>query len=200
MATQTIDPREVLALYGKNIPGRTVPKTYDQPRPIPSTSPREPDAPVNPQLTVTERAAQLYGTLIETDPDQRLDYILEAASAVTEHDVNQLAEVTYQWLDGKARDHIRVIAQQHAETGNGPADVLLQCFNEEDMQGFYGLLTERKFPDPVIAACYALCEANDVAHAAYFIHRVRMSPPLDVSKIEQTPEEIEDDLRFVNAK
>ena len=173
---------------------------HNQPRPMLLASPREHSADVNPQLTVTERAAQLYGALMETDSDQRLDYILSAVSDVTEHDVNQLAEVTYQWLDGKARDHIRVIAQQNAETGNGPADVLLQCFNEENLQGFYDLLTERKFPDPVIAACYALCEANGVAHAAYLIHRVRMSPPLDVSKIEQTPDEIEDDLRFINAK
>ena len=199
MATQTIDPREVLALCGKNIPKRTVPEAHDQPRPMPFTSPREPAADLNPQLTVTERAAQIYGALMETDSDQRLDCILSAASDVTEHDVNQLAEVTYQWLDGKARDRIRVIAQQHAETGNGPADVLMQYLNEEDMQEFYDLLTERKFPDPVIAACYALCEANSVAHAAYFIHRGRMSPPLDVSNIEQTPEEIEDDLRFTNA-
>ena len=200
MATQTIDPREVLELYGKIIPGPTLPRIYDQAGTIPSAASPHPAADVNPELTVTERAAQLYGALMETDSDQRLDYILSAASAVTEHEVNQLAEVTYQWLDGKARDHIRVIAQQHAQTRNGPADILLQCFNKEDMQGFYNLLTEIKFPDTVIAACYALCEANSVAQAAYLIHRVRMSPPLDVSNIEQTPDEVADDLRFVNAK
>ena len=200
MTTQTIDPIEVLALYGRNISGRTVPKVYDQPRPVPTTSSSEPDLLVNPQRTVPERAAQYYGAFMEADPDQRLDYILSTTSAVTEHDVNQLAKVTYQWLDDKSRDRIRVIAQQHAETEGDPGDVLLQWFKEEDLQRFYDLLTETKFPDFVIAACYALCEANGVAHAAYFIHLVRMSPRLDVSNVEQTPDEIKDDLRFINAK
>ena len=200
MTTQTIDPSEVLALYEKNIPDRTDPKLYDQPKPILPPSLPEPDLLGNPQPTVTERAAQHYGALMETDSDQRLDYILSVNPAVTEHDVNQLAKVTYQWLDDKARSRIRVIAQQSAESERDPADILLQCFKEEDLQSFYELLTKAQFPDPVIAACYALCEANGVAHAAYFIHLVRMSPPLDVSTVEQTPDEIEDDLRFINTK
>ena len=200
MTTQTIDPIEVLALYGKNISERTTPKAYDQPRPMPPFSSRERELHVNPQLTLPERAAQHYGAFMESDSDQRLDYILSTASDVTEHDVNQLAKVTYQWLDDKARDRIRVIAQQHAETDADPGEVLLQWFEEEDLQRFYDLLMETKFPDLVIAACYALSEANGVAHAAYFIHLFRMSPRLDLSNIKQTPDEIKDDLRFINAK
>ena len=200
MTTPTLDRDAVVDLYEKKIPEKYTPKMYAEPRPIratPELGYSHPEELTNP---ASELAVKYISELRETDPDERLDYIRVANPAVTEEHLGQLALTTDRWLDNEARERIRAIARKHAEDQSDPRQVLLEWLTDEELARFHSALDETTFPDSIIGTCYALCMAEGVGHAAYFIHQDRTFPQVEVTKFEQTPEEIEDDLRFVNAK
>ncbi len=134
------------------------------------------------------------------DADERLDYVLSSSPALTDEHLRQIVTETDKWLNNEARDRMRTIAREFVTNREDPHGILLQWLTEEELARLQIPLAKAAFPDPILATCYALCEAYGVAHAAYFIHRNRVSPQTDPPKIEQSKEETEADLRFVNLR
>ena len=54
-------------------------------------------------------------------------------------------------------------------------------------------------PDQLLVACHVWLEAHELAQAVYMLAKNRRLPPPDFSNFSQTAEEIEGDLRFVDA-
>ena len=200
MTTLAIDPHAVLTLYEQKFPEDETPKLYEEFRTNPPAATFADITPEQLNDPALQLAVKYLSELRRTDSDERLDYIAQAIPEVTDEHLDQLALITYTWLNDEARDRIRTIAQQRAQNRRGASGILSQWIKEEELTRFYQALGETKFPDAIIATCYALCEVEGVAHAAYFIHLDRAFPQVDVSNIEQTPEEIEADLRFVKAE
>lgn len=200
MTTLAIDPHEVLTRYEETFPEHHTYNLYEPPGanpPAPSVADTVPEQLHNARI---ELAVKYLSELRRTDSDERLDYIAQTIPGVSDEHLDQLALLIIHWLNDEARERIRAIAQTRAQTRSGPSGILSQWINAEELTRFYQALEETEFPDTAMAICYALCEAEGVAHAAYFIQHDRAYPQVDLSKIEQTPEEIEADLRFVNAK
>ena len=53
-------------------------------------------------------------------------------------------------------------------------------------------------PDQLLVACYVWLEVHELAQATHLLAKNRQLPQPDFSNFNQTPEEIERDLRFVN--
>lgn len=200
MTTQTLDRHAVLDLYEPRIPERYAPAMHPEPKSVWATPEPQRSSPEDVTDPAIELAGKYISELREKDSDERLDYIPAANPAVTEEHLGQLVLATENWLDTGARKRIRAIAREFVGRRREPHEVLPYWLTEEEFERFDSALRKTEFPDQIIATCYAVCQAHDLAHAAYFIQQDRMFPQVDFTKIEQTPEEIEADLRFVNAK
>ncbi len=200
MTTQTLDRHAVLDLYEQKTPERYAPVMHHEPRSVWATPEPQHSLPEDVTDPAIELAVKYFSEIRETDSDERLDYILAANPSVTEEHLGQLVLTTESWLDTGARERIRAIAREFVRRQREPHEVLPYWLTEEEFERFDSALDKTEFPDQIIATCYAVCQAHEVAHAAYFIQQDRMFPQVDFTKIEQTPEGIEADLRFVNAK
>ena len=147
-----------------------------------------------------EAARQHIVNLLMSDPDDRLDYLQQAAPSLTEDHLDQIVIATDRWLNDQARDRLRTLVQRRFDDSDSPADILIDWLTPEEVQRLVELLDEPSFPDTTLALCYAICEALGVARAAYFIHGERVNRKTDFTRVSQTPEETAADLRFVNAR
>ena len=73
-------------------------------------------------------------------------------------------------------------------------------YTTAEMQRLIDLLRETSISDHGLAACYAISQAHDTTHAAYFICQNRARRYVDFGSVDQTPEEIAGDIRFVKAR
>ena len=71
---------------------------------------------------------------------------------------------------------------------------------QEEIGRLTGLLQETSVPDATLAICYAMSAAYAAAAAAFFIHQIRTEIQTDFGEVRQTPEEIAEDLRFINSR
>ena len=196
MTTLPLDRRTINSVYGGDNDNQLPPKIYTEPRPTQDAS----DSRQSLESEVEELAIHHLAGLRNTDPDERLDYINYANPALTEDHLCQIVQVTDEWLTGESRDRMRSIARQFVTNQRDPRGILLDWLTDEGLVKLQSRLADLEFPDPILATCYALCEADGVGHAAYFIHQDRIHPQMDLANIEQSQEEIDDDLRFVDAK
>ncbi len=74
-----------------------------------------------------------------------------------------------------------------------------EWFTEERYDRLRELLDATEVPDQLLVACYAWLEVHELAQAAYLLAKNRRLPQPDFSNFGQTPEEIEGDLRSVDA-
>ena len=138
--------------------------------------------------------------LLFTDPDNRLDYLKQQDPAFTEERLDQFARVMYRWLDGEARSRMRDSARQSDDDTSSQLHTLLNWLTPTEVQRLADLLSECVIPDLDLALSYAVCEAYDVACAAYFLQINRANRPKNVSEVNQTAEDNDADIRFVNAR
>ena len=200
MTTGMINGTALRTLYQDNIHDRLSPNIYVKPQPTPAASQPQ----TTPDSEVTENPTELIlryiAELRAMDPDERLDYVLSANPVLTEEHLQQIVATTDQWLNNEARDRMRAIAQRTVTNHGDPRGILIDWITDEEFTKLQLLLDEIEFPDPILATCYAICEADGVAHATYYIQQDRAPTQESHVKIEQSQEEIEEDLRFVNLK
>ena len=152
------------------------------------------------EAKVWDALSHLTRELIEIDPDDRLDCLRRANPALSEEHLGQIARTTSLWLDGAARSRMRELVRQDFHRGRAPGDILADWLTIPETQRLTDLISDTDIPDPTLAVCYAICEAHELAHAAFFIQRERAHRKTDFTSINQTPEEVEADLRFVNLR
>ena len=147
-------------------------------------------------LTMTPHVEEL----LFTDPDDRLAYLNQENPAYTKERLDELARVMYGWLDGEARIRMRDSARQSDDDTSSQLHTLLNWLTPTEVQRLVDLLSECVIPDLDLALSYAVCEAYDVACSAYFLQINRANRPEKVSEVNQTAEDNDADIRFVNAR
>jgi len=138
--------------------------------------------------------------LLFTDPDDRLNYLQQQNPTYTEERLNELARAIYAWFDGEARIRMRDSAQQSGGDTSSPLRTLLNWLTPTEVQRLVDLLSECVNPDLDLALSYAVCEAYDVACAAYFLQVNRANGPTNFAEINQTSEDTIADIRFIKAR
>ena len=137
--------------------------------------------------------------LLRTDPDERLAYMESPEWSFSVDHLGQVNRVIDVFLDAAARQEVRRLAAQFLEEDGSPHNVAGQWFTEERYDRLRELLDATEVPDQLLVACYAWLEVHELAQAAYLLAKNRRLPQPDFSNFSQTPEEIEGDLRFVDA-
>ena len=138
--------------------------------------------------------------VLTTDSDQRLEYLRIVNPSLTDDQLDQIAVITEQWLDRRARDRIRAIAKRCFDNRCDPYDMLDEWNTSQEIKRLVGMLLETSIVDKTLAACYAMSVAHDAAFAAYFVHGERMNRQAGFAGIKQTSEEVAADLRFANSR
>jgi hypothetical protein len=98
-----------------------------------------------------------------------------------------------------ARREVRRLAAQCLAEDVSPHRIAGRWFTEERFDELRDLLDTTDVPDQLLVACYAWLEVHELAQAAYLLAQNRKLPQPDFSNFSQTPDEIEGDLRFINA-
>lgn len=138
--------------------------------------------------------------VLTTDSDQRLDYLRIVNPSLTDGQLGQIAVITEQWLDRRARDQIRAIAKRCFDNRSDPSHMLDEWNTPQEIKRLVGMLLETSIVDKTLAACYAMSVAHDAAFAAYFVHGERMNRQAGFADVKQTSEEVAADLRFANSR
>lgn len=155
-------------------------------------------APTTKEAAVAA-ARHRAASLLRTDPDERLAHMESSEWGFSTDHLRQVNRVMEVFLDGAARREVRRLAAQCLEEDGPPHHVAAQWFTEERYDRLRELLDETEVPDQLLVACYAWLEVHGLAQAAYLLAQNRRLPQPDFSDFSQTPEEIEGDLRFVDA-
>ena len=195
MSLQTLQPESITTLLS---PFVDVHCSLSQPqRPIETEiDTQESDERIAVGLTMTPHVEEL----LFTDPDDRLAYLNQENPAYTKERLDELARVMYGWLDGEARIRMRDSVRQSGDDTSSPLHTLLNWLTPAEVQRLVDLLSECVNPDLDLALSYAVCEAYDVACAAYFLQVNRANGPVNFAEINQTPEDTIADIRFIKAR
>ena len=137
--------------------------------------------------------------LLRTDPDERLAYLESLEWSFSIDHLRQMNSVMDVFLDAPSRRAVRRLAAQCLDEDGPPHNVAEQWFTEERYDRLRELLDATEVPDQLLVACYAWLEVHELAQAAYLLAKNRRLPQPDFSNFSQTPEEIEGDLRSVDA-
>ncbi len=213
MTTQTIPPEAISVsdwqqLFTHEVDAGDVAWRFHLPEPTVTVHPSTPETPPEPEQShdhpdsreISKTVGRIAMSVLMTDSDERLDYLQTLNPNLTEDHLDQIALTTDRWLDHPARDRMRAIVRRCHDSQSYPKNMLIEWTTPEEVQRLVDLLLETSIPDPTLAMCYAMCAAHDTAYAAFRIHENRAHRQADFSNIEQTPEEIAGDLRFVNAE
>ena len=149
--------------------------------------------------TAVAAARRRAEALFNTDPDERLAYMESPEWGFSADQLRQVNRVMDAFLDGAARREVRRLAAQCLEENGAPHHVAGQWFTEERYDRLRELLDTTEVPDQLLVACHAWLEIHELAQAAYLLAKNRRLPQPDFGNFRQTPEEIEGDLRFVDA-
>ena len=133
------------------------------------------------------------------DPDERLAYMETPEWGFSADHLRQLNRVMDAILDSAARREVRRLADQCLEENGSPHHVTGQWFTEERCDRLRELLDATEVPDQLLVACHTWLEIHELAQATYLLAQNRRLPRPDFSNFRQTPEDIEGDLRSVDA-
>ena len=195
MTLQTLQPEQLDTLMRRHSGGSLAQRTFDE---VVTSEPV--DQYGKPQDTNDSMMMQHLLQLLLTDSDDRLEYLMELNPAISEDQLDNIALATHRWLDDDARSRMRDVARSCFDDGGDARNTLLGWYTTEEMQRLIDLLSEASIADRGLAMCYAACEAHDIAYAAYFICQDRARRDVDFGSVVQTPEDIADDISFVNAR
>ena len=137
--------------------------------------------------------------LFHTDADERLAYMESPEWGFSADHLRQVNGVMDEFLDVSARREVRQLAAQCLAEDGSPHGIAGQWFTEERFDELRDLLDTTDVPDQLLVACYAWLEVHDLAQAAYLLAQNRKLTQPDFSNFMQTPDEMEGDLRSVNA-
>ncbi len=137
--------------------------------------------------------------LLGTDADERLAHMESEEWGFSTDHLKQVNQVIDDFLDDTARQEIRNLARECLEEGVSPLGIAGLWFTEEKYERLLELLDATEVPDPLLVACYAWLEVHEIGQAAYLLAENRKLPQPDFTNFHQDAEEIEADLRFVNA-
>ena len=137
--------------------------------------------------------------LFHTDADERLAYLESPEWGFSADHLRQGNGVMDKFLDVSARREVRQIAAQCLAKDGSQHNVAGRWFTEEKFDELRDLLDTTEVPDRLLVACYAWLEVHELAQAAYLLAQNRKLPQPDFSNFKQTPDEMEGDLRFINA-
>ena len=165
---------------------------------IPATAETEHSLDGCDTAEITQMLCRIAVSVLHTDSDERLDFLMAVNPALTEDHLEQIVRTTDLWLDDEAMNRIRAIARRCFDDQTNPKDMIIEWNSPEEIERLVALLSETSMPDKILNLCYTISAAYDKLFAAYFIHGDRKSRQVDFSSIEQSPEEIAEDLRFVN--
>ena len=135
-----------------------------------------------------------------TDSDDRLEFLAAVNPALTEADLDQIAIVREQWLNDEGRDRLRGLALRCYQNKGQPNHMLPEVSSPEELDRLADLLSQTEITDKTLATCYVIVEAYDMAYAAYVIRSERETRSTDFDAVQQSPEEIADDLRFTRLR
>lgn len=157
----------------------------------------------NKPLKREERKAVLSWAVLQialADSDDRLEFLGSLNPALTESDLDRIAIVREQWLNGEGRDRLRGLALRCYEKEWQPSEMLPQVSTTEELDRLAALLSQTEISDKTLAVCYLIVEAYDVACAAYVIHRERETGSAAPEPVQQSPEEMAGDLQFTRLR
>ena len=137
--------------------------------------------------------------LLDTDPDERLARMESAEWGFTTEHLKQVNRVMDAFLNAPARQEIRNLANECLQEGKSPLGIAGQWFTKDGCERLQELLDATDVPDILLVACYAWLEIHELGQAAYLLAESRKLPQPDFTNFNQNAEEIEADLRFVNA-
>ena len=137
--------------------------------------------------------------LFQTSADERLAYMESPQWGFSADHLLQVNGVMDEFLDLSARREVRQLAAHCLEEDGSPPSIADQWFTEERFDELRDLLDTTNVPDRLLVACYAWLEVHELAQAAYLLAQNRKLPQPDFTNFSQTPDEIEGDLRFINA-
>ena len=137
--------------------------------------------------------------LFHTDADERLAYMESTEWGFSTDHLRQVNGVMDEFLDVTARRELRRRAARCLEEDGSPHDIAGRWFTEERFDELRDLLETTDVPDRLLVACYVWLEVHELAQTAYLLAQNRKLPQPDFSNFSQTPDEIEGDLRFINA-
>ncbi|MDE2813125.1 MAG: hypothetical protein OXM01_08880 [Gemmatimonadota bacterium] len=139
------------------------------------------------------------GALLDIDQDERLAYMESDEWGFSTDHLRQVNRVMDAFLDDAACQEIRNLAKEYLDEGKAPLGIAGRWLTGEKYERLQELLDATDVPDPLLVACYARLEVHEVGQAAYLLAENRTLPQPDFASFHQTAEEIETDLRFVNA-
>ena len=137
--------------------------------------------------------------LFHADPDERLAYMESPEWGFSADHLRQVNDVMDKFLDVTARREVRRLAAQCLAEDGSPHGIAGQWFTDGKFDELRDLLETTDVPDRLLVACYAWLEVHELAQAAYLLAKNRKLPQPDFTNFSQTPEEIEGDLRSINA-
>ena len=137
--------------------------------------------------------------LFHTDPDERLAHMESPEWGFSADHLRQVNGVMDRFLDVTARREVRQLAARCLEEDGSPHGIAGRWFTEDRFDELRDLLDTTEAPDQLLVACYAWLEVHELAQAAYLLAQNRKLPQPDFSNFSQTPDEIEGDLRFIDA-
>ena len=179
----------------------TLPATMLEPSATPSWAERFFPVSGAPAKRVEALAAARHRAeaLFHTDADERLAYMESPEWSFSVDHLRQVNGVMDKFLDVSARREMRQIAAQCLAEDGSPHNVAGRWFTEARFDELRDLLDTTDVPDQLLVACYAWLEVHELAQAAYLLAQNRKLPQPDFSNFSQTPDEMEGDLRFINA-
>ena len=190
MSTQAFNRHTITAAYGV--------RTGSQ---MPSGIVHEESQDSETRQSQNERARFCLTSLRNSGADERLEHIKTLNPEMTDAHLEKIVDATARWLDQDARERMRAAARKYTHTSGDPMkEVLLNWLTEEELDRLWEQTECVKSPERALEVCYAVCEAEDLARAVYLIQQGRLYPQVDPTLIRQSPEEVNDDLDFVNAR
>ena len=148
-----------------------------------------------------ERVLSCLACLRNSHADDRLGNLKLLNPGMTDVHLGKIVDATARWLDHDARDRMRAAAKKQQHTSRDPiTEIMLDWLTEEELDRLWELMEHVGSHERALGICYAVCEAEDLARAVHIIHQARIRPQVDPTCISQSPEEVNDDLDFVNAR
>ena len=103
------------------------------------------------------------------------------------------------FLDPTSRQEIRNVTNECLQEGESPLGMAGQWFTPKRCERLQELLDATDLPDTLLVACHAWLEVHELDQVAYLPAENRKLPRPYFANFNQTAEEVEADLRFVNA-
>ena len=189
MSTQAFNRHTITSAYGGGTTNEMPPSVSQEQRQTTET-----------RQAQNQRVLSCLASLRNSAADERLEHIKTLNQEMTDAHLEKIVDATGRWLDNEARERMRAAARKCAQTSRDPTEVMLDWLTDEEFNRLVKQLETVESPESALEVCYAVCEAEDIARAAYFIQQGRLRPQVDPTQISQSPQEVNDDLDFVNAR